>query len=154
MKPLEEGGHKEALLLTRHLKLCDCATQLAENLATLKGDELHRALQPVVDEGVQLPFRMQLKLCQRRCQEVMEQHPDSFLHHWSVWSVAGVDYGDSFNPLLPKLKPISDGLADEDLTIQQKSRDEEWESKEDEKLATETLVGNVKAGCWHSSTCC
>lgn len=145
MKPLEEGGHKEALLLTRHLKLCDCATQLAENLASLKGDELHRSLQPLVDEGVQLPFKMQLKLCQRRCQEVMEQHPKSFIHYWTVWSVAGDDHGDSFNPLLPKLKPISDGLADEDLTIKQKSRDEEWESEEAEKLARDTFACNLKA---------
>lgn len=145
MKPLEEGGHKEALLLTRHLKLCDCATQLAENLAGLKGDELHRSLQPLVDEGVQLPFKMQLKLCQRRCQEVMEQHPKSFIHYWTVWSVAGDDHGDSFNPLLPKLKPISDGLADEDLTIKQKSRDEEWESEEAEKRARDTFACNSKA---------
>lgn len=139
-------------MLNKRIKLCDCAQALVERVLTMKGDELHKTLQPLVDADIELPLAMKLKLCHRRCQEVMEQNPKAFLSYWAVWNVSGVaiaadDEDDgSFSPLVPRLKAVCDALTDKDMQLDQKMRNEEFESQAAFLEAKQSLSAELKAG--------
>ena len=85
-------------------------------------NELHRTLQPLVDEQVELPLEIEMKLVKRRCLECLEQFDQgqcglaNFIEAWQVWRQ---DDGADFEPLKPRFAPLLNGCADKETELTQ-----------------------------------
>lgn len=143
---------REALLLQKRLRLCEHAQHLVDRAHNMPGNELHKVVQPLYDDGVDFPLPLQCKLVSRRCLECVQQkNPKVFLVHWCVWKIT-VDKADNqgdFNPLRPMMAAIFNQLSDAQEAFAQKVHDEEFVIEGAKEAAEGSLFTNWKAlgGC-------
>lgn len=111
-------------------------------------NELRRTLQPLVDEQVELPLEIEMKLVKRRCLECLEQFDQgqaglgSFMEAWQVWRV---DDGADFEPLKPRFAPLVNGCADRETELQQARVNGEV-TDEEAKINDACIAHTWKAG--------
>ena len=74
-------------------------------------NELHRTLQPLVDEQVELPLEIEMKLVKRRCLECLEQFDQG--------QCGLANDGADFEPLKPRFAPLLNGCADKETELTQ-----------------------------------
>ena len=136
--------------MSKRLKLCEHAVNLAERLDIMNGLELHQSLGVIHNEGVDLPMPMKVKLILRQCMECSENCMDKFLVMWSPWRESKDDDpdGGEFNPLQPRIRPLIDIAADKALKLQMamdEASDGEEGDRSEHKAAKEDLVMDWKA---------
>ena len=130
---LESGQHKEGLLLNKRIKICQDASNLFERLESMTADELHKTVQPLMEESVDLPVAIMVRLVRRQCLEGMDSADPraQFLDCWRPWSSAsGVE---EFCPLTPKLDAVIACVSDKYQTMDDVSEDEAAASRLDQE---------------------
>ena len=137
---LEAGQHKEGLLLNKRIKICQDAANLFERLESMTADELHKTVQPLMEESIDLPVTIMVRLVRRQCLEGMDSADlqGRFLDAWRPWgSTSGVE---EFCPLTPKLDAVIACVSDKYQGLEEPSDDEEAAARLDQEQQLEYKV--------------
>lgn len=127
---LEEACCKEHLLVNKRIKLCELAANLYERASSMPTNELHRTVQPLQEEGINLPMPLQLKIASRRCMETLDGKVDQFLAAWCPWLGEDEAEIEEFDPTNPRFFSLLAVLSDKEVSFAEECED----MTEDQKI--------------------